>query len=151
MRSRIVLVSALVAFATAGCNGSVRVSGGAEPMVGTYTMVEENGQPLPSDPSAPYGCCITLAGSLTFSATTYELRTSHRNKVNGMLFDNSERGTWVRDGRTITFTRTSGGGAGYPYLLAPGTLSVDGTTVTLLYGDEGPGSNQTRGVFRKGG
>ena len=151
MRSRIVLTTALLSFATAGCNGTVRVSGGAEPLVGTYTMVEENGQPLPSDPSAPYGCCITLSGSLTFSVSDYELRTSHRNKVNGMLFDNSERGTWVREGRTIRFTRTSGGGAGYPYLLAPGQLSVDGLTVTLLYGDEGPGSNQIRGVFRKGG
>ena len=139
----------ILASATLACGGGRGV--GVEPalLAGTWTMVEENGQQLPSDPSAPYGCCITLSGSLTFTDAEYELRTSHRNKVNGMLFDNSERGTWTREGRTIRFTRTGGGSAGYPYLLAPGELAADGRTVTLHYGDEGPGSDQTRGVFRR--
>src|SRR5687767_11589601 len=116
---------------------------------GTYTLVEENGQPLPSDPSAPYGCCLTLSGSLTLTASTYDLRTSHRNKNNGINFDNTEQGTYSRQGNTLTFTRTGGGGAGFPYLLGPGTVSADGASVTLLYGDEGPGSDQTRATFRR--
>jgi hypothetical protein len=41
---------------------------------GTYLLVEENSDPLPSDPSAPYGCCLTLSGSLTFEAATYDRR-----------------------------------------------------------------------------
>ena len=153
MRLRTPLATALLALTAMACANGRAVGATApvasEAVVGTWTMVAENGQALPSDPSAPYGCCITLAGTLAFTATTYDLRTSHRNKVNGMLFDNSEQGTWTRDGRTIRFTRTGGGGAGYPYLLAPGELSADGRTLTLLYGDEGPGSDQTRGVFRR--
>jgi hypothetical protein len=119
------------------------------PLDGTYTLVAENDQPLPSDPSAPYGCCLTLSGSLTFTATTYDLRTSHRNKNNGLTFDNSEQGTYVRQGHRLSFTRTGGGGEGFPYLLAPGILSADEDTVTLLYGDEGPGSDQTRAMFSR--
>jgi hypothetical protein len=119
----------------------------AEPVAGTYDLVSENGRALPSDPSAPYGCCRTLSGSLTLSASTYDLRTTHRNKNNGITFENSEQGTYTRDGNTLAFTRTGGGGAGYPYLLGPAT--VDGATVTLLYGDEGPGSDQIRATFRR--
>jgi hypothetical protein len=120
-----------------------------EPIEGTYTLVAENDQPLPSDPSAPSGCCLTLAGSLSLTATAYDLRTTHRNKNNGLTFDNSEQGTYTRQGNTLTFTRTGGGGEGFPYLLAPGTVSSDGETVTLLYGDEGPGSDQIRATFRR--
>jgi hypothetical protein len=119
------------------------------PFEGTYALVAENDQPLPSDPGTPYGCCLTLSGSLTFAAASYDLRTSHRNKNNGITFDNSEQGTYVRRGNTLSFTRTGGGGEGFPYLLGPGTLSSDGGTVTLLYGDEGPGSNQVRATFRR--
>ena len=116
---------------------------------GTYTMVAENDQPLPSDPGAPNGCCLTLSGSPTFSGSGYDLRTSHRNKNNGITFDNSEQGSFVRTGNTLTFTRAGGGGEGFPYLLGPGTVSVDQSTVTLLYGDEGPGSNQIRATFSR--
>jgi hypothetical protein len=119
------------------------------PLDGTYALIAENDQPLPSDPSAPAGCCLTLSGSLTLTAATYDLRTSHRNKINGIEFDNSEQGTYTRQGNTLSFTRTGGGGEGFPYLLAPGTVSADGRTVTLLYGDEGPGSDQTRAVFQR--
>jgi len=119
------------------------------PLQGTYPLVAENDQPLPSDPSAPFGCCLTLSGSLTLTAETYDLRTSHRNKNNGIVFDNSELGTYIRQGNTLSFTRTSGGGEGFPYLLGPGTVSADGDTVTLLYGDEGPGSDQIRATFRR--
>lgn len=115
---------------------------------GTYTLVSENGQPLPSDPGAPFGCCLTLSGSVTFASGTYDLRTSHRNKNNGITFDNSEQGTYSRQGNALSFTRTGGGGEGVPYLLAPGSLSADQQTVLLLYGDEGTGSNQIRAVFR---
>lgn len=126
-------------------------STGPADIVGTYRLVEENGQPLPSDPSAPDGCCLTLSGSVTFTATTYDLRTSHRNKINGIEFDNSEQGTWTRQGNTLTFTRTGGGDEVFPYLLGPGTVTDDGETVTLLYGDEGPGSDQTEARFRRDG
>ena len=112
---------------------------------GTYTLVSENEQPLPSDPSAPFGCCLTLSGSIIFTADTYDLRTSHRNKNNGLTFDNSEQGTYTRQGNTLHFTRT--GGEGFPYLLGPGTVSADQATVMLLYGDEGPGSDQIRATF----
>lgn len=126
------------------CGGD---STGPRPVGGTYALVLENGQSLPSDPSAPDGCCLTLSGALALTATTYDLRTSHRNKNNGLEFDNSEQGTYVREADTLRFTRTGGGGEGYPYLLAPGTVSADADTIVLLYGDEGPGSNQTRGTF----
>jgi hypothetical protein len=37
----------------------------------------------------------------------------------------------------------------FSYLLGPGTVSADNSTVTLLYGDEGPGSDQIRATFRR--
>lgn len=118
-------------------------------LAGTYTLVSENDQPLPSDPGAPGGCCLTLSGSVTFAAGTYDLRTSHRNKVNGSTFDNSEQGTYIRQGNTLHFSRTGGGGAAYPYLLGDGTVTAGNTGVMLPYGDEGPGSNQIRATFRR--
>lgn len=129
------------------CDGST----GPADIVGTYRLVEENGQVLPSDPSAPDGCCLTLSGSLILTATTYDLRTSHRNKNNGIEFDNAEQGTWTRQGDVLAFTRTGGGDERFPYLLGPGTVTDDGDTVTLLYGDEGPGSDQTEAIFRRDG
>lgn len=144
--TRATLLTALVALAGSSCGGGTTAPA---PLEGTYTLIEENGQPLPSDPSAPYGCCLTLSGSVTFTASTYDLRTSHRNKNNGITFDNSEQGTYTRQGSRLSFTRTGGGGEGFPYLLGPGTASADGTSVTLLYGDEGPGSDQIRATFRR--
>jgi hypothetical protein len=140
------LVIASIAFVALCCDG-----GGTDPtqLEGTYTLVAENDQPLPSDPSAPFGCCLTLSGSLSLTAATYELRTTHRNKNNGTTFDNSEQGTYTRQGNTLSFTRTDGGGEGFPYLLGPGTVSAASDTVTLLYGDEGPGSDQIRATFRR--
>jgi len=123
--------------------------GVAPTLDGSYALVAENGQPLPSDPSAPFGCCLTLSGSLTLTPVTYDLRTTHQNKNTGLVFDNSEQGTYTRAGNTLSFTRAGGGGEGFPYLLAPGTVSSDGDTVTLLYGDEGPGSDQIRATFRR--
>ena len=116
---------------------------------GTYTLVSENDQPLPSDPGAPSGCCLTLSGSVTFASGTYDLRTVHRNKNTNILFKNSEQGTYTRQGSTVSFTRTGGGGEGFPYLLGPGTVSADERTVLLLYGDEGPGSNQIQALFQR--
>jgi hypothetical protein len=138
------LLAAIVLIACSGNGGTTPTS-----LEGTYPLVAENDQPLPSDPSAPFGCCLTLSGSLTLAAETYDLRTSHQNKNNGILFDNSEQGTYTRQGSALSFTRTGGGGEGFPYLLGPGTVSADGDTVTLLYGDEGPGSDQIRATFRR--
>lgn len=143
---RISRLIAGIAFGVIACSASSTTLPGLE---ATYTLVEENGQQLPSDPSAPFGCCLTLSGSLMLTASSYNLTTTHRNKNNGIVFTNSEQGTYTRSDRTLTFVRTGGGGAGFPYLLAPGVVSPDGTTVTLLYGDEGPGSDQTRAVFRR--
>jgi hypothetical protein len=142
---RAIAVAALILIASA-CDGD---GTGPSTIEGMYTLVSENDQPLPSDPSAPDGCCLTLSGSLTLTAGTYDLRTSHRNKNNGITFDNSEQGTYTRQGNTLSFVRTGGGGEGFPYLLGPGTVSADGDTVTLLYGDEGPGSDQIRAVFQR--
>jgi hypothetical protein len=143
-RLRFLVASIALVASSCGGDGTAPIS-----LDGTYTLVEENGQPLPSDPSAPFGCCLTLSGSLTLTGATYDLRTSHQNKNNGILFDNSEQGTYTRQGNTLSFTRTGGGGEGFPYLLAPGTVSADGDTVTLLYGDEGPGSDQISATFRR--
>ena len=143
-RQTAVRTAAAAAVVVLGCGGE---STGPRPIGGTYALRSENGQTLPSDPSAPDGCCLTLSGSLALAAATYELRTAHRNKNNGLEFENSEQGTYVRQADTLRFTRTGGGGEGYPYLLAPGTVSADGDTIVLLYGDEGPGSDQTRGTF----
>lgn len=139
------LSAVFVVVASACDNGSTAPPG----IEGTYTLVTENGQALPSDPSGASGCCLTLNGALTLTATTYDLQTSHRNKNNGIEFDNSEQGTYVRQGNTLSFQRTGGGGEGFPYLLGPGTVSGDGNSVTLLYGDEGPGSNQIQGSFQR--
>jgi hypothetical protein len=136
------LLSVFACF-TASCSDSTEPG----PLDGTFTLVAENDQPLPSDPSAPNGCCLTLSGSLTLGSGTYDLRTTHRNKNTSVTFDNSEQGTFVQQGNTLMFTRSGGGGEGVPYLLAPGTVSSDRQTITLLYGDEGPGSNQIRGSF----
>ena len=114
----------------------------------TYSLVAENDVPLPSDHGEPDGCCLTLSGSVTFAASTYDLRTSHQNRNNGLTFDNSEQGTYTRQGNTLSFTRTGGDGA-FAYLLGPGTVSADQDTVTLLYGDEGPGSDQIRATFTR--
>lgn len=143
--SRLSVLVASIAFVALACDGDTTAPA---PLDGTYALVAENDQPLPSDPSAPFGCCLTLSGSLTFTATTYDLRTSHRNKNNGIEFDNSEQGTYTRKGNTLSFTRTGGDGE-FPYLLAPGTVSADDRTVTLLYGDEGPGSDQIRAAFER--
>jgi hypothetical protein len=143
--SRLSVLVAGLAFVALSCDGDTTTPA---PLDDTYTLVAENDQPLPSDPSAPFGCCLTLSGSLTFTAATYDLRTSHRNKNNGIEFDNSEQGTYTRMGNTLSFTRTGGAGE-FPYLLAPGTVSADGRTVMLLYGDEGPGSDQIRATFER--
>ena len=142
---RLSVLIASIAFVALACDDDTTAPA---PLDGTYALVAENDQPLPSDPSAPFGCCLTLSGSLTLATATYDLRTSHRNKINGIEFDNSERGTYTRQGNTLSFTRTGGAGE-FPYLLAPGTVSPDGSTVTLLYGDEGPGSDQTRATFER--
>ena len=139
------LLVTMLAFAATACGDG----NAPTPLEGSYTLVSENDVPLPSDHGEPSGCCLTLSGSLTFTATTYDLSTSHRNKNNGITFDNSEQGTYTRQGRTLSFTRTGGGGEGFPYLLGPGTLSTDQDTVILLYGDEGPGSDQIRATFRR--
>lgn len=140
------LLVAGLAFAALGCGED---STAPAPLGGgSFTLVAENDVPLPSDHGEPSGCCLTLSGSVVFTATTYELRTSHRNKNNGLTFDNAEQGTYARQGNTLSFTRTGGDGP-FPYLLGPGTVSPDGRMVTLLYGDEGPGSDQIRASFRR--
>src|SRR5687768_10546996 len=143
--TRAALLIASLALIAWSCDGK---STGPATLDGTYTLVSENDVPLPSDHGEPFGCCLTLSGSLTLTATTYDLHTSHRNKNNGIEFDNSEQGTYTRQGNILSFTRTGGGGE-FPYLLAPGTFSADGRTVTLLYGDEGPGSDQIRATFER--
>ena len=139
------LLVASIALAALGCGDD---STAPAPLGGSFTLVAENDVPLPSDHGEPSGCCLTLSGSVVFTATAYELRTSHRNKNNRLTFDNSEQGTYIRDGNTLSFTRTGGDGP-FPYLLGPGTVSPDGRAVTLLYGDEGPGSDQIRATFRR--
>ena len=47
------------------------------------------------------------------------------------------------------FTRTGGAGEAFPYLLAPGRLSADGSSLTVRYGDEGPGSDQSEFRFER--
>ncbi|HEU5219946.1 MAG TPA: hypothetical protein VFU23_14900 [Gemmatimonadales bacterium] len=145
MRRRHAVIAGMLILALA-CDGGTTAP---STLNGTFALTAENGQSLPSDPSAPFGCCLTLGGSITFEDGTYLIQTSHRNKNNGILFDNSEHGTFTRAGNTLTFTRVGGGGEGFPYLLAPGTVSADNSTVTLWYGDEGPGSNQIRATFQR--
>ena len=144
--NRAPLIVALIALFVWSCNDN---GTGPGTLNGTYTLVAENDVALPSDQGNPSGCCLTLSGSLTLTEGSYDLRTSHRNKNNGIVFDNSEQGTYVLQRTTLTFHRTTGGGEGFPYLLGAGTVAADLSTVTLLYGDEGPGSNQVRATFRR--
>jgi hypothetical protein len=139
IRARLVAVS--LGFLLLSCG-----DGTGPTLEDTFTLVAENGVPLPSDQGQPDGCCLTLSGSVTFTATTYDLHTSHRNKNNSLTFDNSEQGTYTRQGNTLSFTAT-GGDEVFGYRLGPGTVSADQNMVTLLYGDEGPGSNQIRATF----
>lgn len=141
--------SVVLLFCAVGCSDESATESLDPLLEGSYALVEENGQPLPADPFAPNGCCLTLSGQVTFNSDTYDLSTSHQNKNNGIMFENSEQGTYTRKGNTLSFTRTGGGGAGYPYLLGPGTVSEEASEVTLLYGDEGPGSNQISATFRR--
>lgn len=122
---------------------------GPSDITGTFALVSENDDPIPSDPSAPDGCCLTLSGTLELTATEYEIETHHRNKNTQVEFSNSEHGTWQRSGLTVTFTRVGGSGEGFPYLLAPGQLSADGRRITLHYGDEGPGSDQIEAIYQR--
>lgn len=149
MLNRIVCRSAAVIAAIASVASCGDGTSPPQGLTGTYTLVAENDQPLPSDPSAPFGCCLTLEGSLTLTARTYDLRTEHSNKNTGIVFDNAEQGTYTLQGNTLSFHRTGGGGEGFPYLLGPGTVSDDGDTITLLYGDEGPGSDQIRAELER--
>jgi hypothetical protein len=139
------LLAASVGFLLLSCGDGT----GPTTLEDTFTLVAENDVPLPSDQGHPDGCCLTLSGSVTFTATTYDIRTSHRNKNNSLTFDNSEQGTYTRLGSTLSFTATSGDEV-FGYVLGPGTVSADQDTVTLLYGDEGPGSDQIRATFRRG-
>jgi hypothetical protein len=138
------LLAATLALVALACGDGM----GPTSIEDTYSLVAENDVPLPSDHGEPDGCCLTLSGSVTFTATTYDIHTSHQNKNNGLTFDNSEQGTYTRQGNTLTFTAT-GGDEVFGYVLGPGTVSADQDTVTLLYGDEGPGSDQIRATFTR--
>ena len=137
------LLPAALMLAFGGCTADANPS----TLDGTYMLVTENGHTLPTNPYAPFGCCITLTGSLTLDCLSYDVRASYRNVNNGILFDNSEQGTFTREGDSLRFVRTGGGGQMFPYLLAAGV--IDGNAIVLRYGDEGPGSNQVEGVFRR--
>ena len=56
------LLLASLAFVAFSCRDGT----GPAVLEGTYTLAAENDQPLPSDPGAPDGCCLTLSGSVTF-------------------------------------------------------------------------------------
>ena len=73
--TRAALLIASLAVIISSCDGN---STGPATLDGTYTLVAENDVPLPSDHGEPEGCCLTLSGSLTLTASTYDLRTSHR-------------------------------------------------------------------------
>jgi len=103
---------------------------------GTYLLVEENGRALPADPFPPDGCCVTLSGYFAFTGTAYLLRTIYQEKGSEFAFFNAEHGSFVRTDNTVTFTRAGGGGLSVPYRLSPATVSDDGTTVTVTFGDE---------------
>ncbi len=141
-------VIAALALASSACGDGT----GPSSLAGTFALVAENGQPLPADPSAPDGCCLTLSGSLVLTSTAYQLRITYRNKNNDLTFENEELGTWTAEENSLQFTRTSGGEGDFPFLLGPGTAADGGDTITLLYGDEGPGSDQRAARFsRQGG
>jgi hypothetical protein len=82
------LLIASLAFGTLSCEDGT----GPGSLDGVFAMVAENGRPLPSDQGEPSGCCLTLSGSITFSGARYDLRTSHRNKNNGITSTTLNRG-----------------------------------------------------------
>lgn len=117
------------------------------PLRGVYLLWEENGRPLPADPFEPSGCCLTLFGSLSFGDSTYEIRSAYRDKASDFSFFNSESGKYARSGNSISFNRSSGGGLSLPYRITSASVSRDGRTVIVIYGDN-PAS-EIRATFRR--
>jgi hypothetical protein len=117
------------------------------PLRGVFLLMEENGRVLPADPFEPIGCCLTLFGSLTFRDSTYEMRSAYRDKESEFSFFNSENGKYVRSGNSISFSRSSGGGLSLPYRISSASVSKDGRTVVVTYGEDP--ANEIRATFRR--
>lgn len=117
------------------------------PLLGVFLLWEENGRALPADPFEPVGCCLTLFGSLTFRDSTYEMRSAYRDKETDFSFVNSENGKYVRSGSSISFSRTGGGGLSLPYRITSASVSKDGRTVIVTYGEDP--ANEIRATFRR--
>ena len=114
---------------------------------GTYTLVSENDQPLPSDPGAPFGCCLTLSGSVTFTAGVYYL-LEPRIETKTTASRSTIPSRAPTPGRGIQLHPHRRWGRRVPLSARPWYPLGGSADVLLLYGDEGPGSNQIRAVFR---
>jgi hypothetical protein len=112
----------LFVLTTAGvCDSTDTTSPNGDDLVGTYTLISVNGQPLP----ATFEQSTITGGSIVITASSFtytETRSGQANHVTS--------GTWSRSGSAITFHPTSAGDDQD----AAGTLS--GSQLTVDGGDE---------------
>jgi hypothetical protein len=144
MRLRAVVAVAVVGTILSACSDATAPP---LPLRGVFLLMEENGRALPADPFEPTGCCLTIYGLLTFRDSTYEMKSAYRDKQSDFSFFNSESGRYVRSGSAISFDRSSGGGLSLPYRITSASVSKDGRTVIVTYGDDP--ANVIRATFRR--
>jgi len=131
--ARILVVAAL---ATA-CSESTAV-----PTVeGTFGLTALNGQPLPYDDSL--GCCVYLAGRMSFARDRFDILITSRTKFNQQIADVTGAGIFKQHASALTFQQDVGDA---PFLLFDGHVSAD--TIRVALGGEGPGApDQFHAIF----
>jgi hypothetical protein len=138
------LVSAALFVLATGCSDWISPP---VPLGGQYALIAENGKALPSDPFPPNGCCLTVQGVLTFGDSTYALTVTYQDKASPFGFSNTETGRYLRQHYTVTFTRTGGSGLNLPFVISPGTISLNGDTVSFRY--IGDPTNEVHAIFHR--
>lgn len=141
MLRHVMLALAVLSATAIACDGDP--AGPAAAVEGTYQLVALNGEPLPYDDAL--GCCIYTAGDLTLDGGRYEASVMAQNKNNGVVFTVTERGGYDVDGSGIVLDPSEDG-----QRLALYDVRVDGDTITLFLGGDGPGAeDQYHGRFEK--
>jgi hypothetical protein len=125
-----------VATLTTACSDST-----APTVEGAFGLTALNAQPLPYDDSL--GCCVYLAGRMSFARDRFEIVITSRTKFNQQIADATGAGIFNQHGSALTFQQDAGD---VPFLLADGQISAD--TIRVALGGEGPGApDQFHAIF----